>query len=120
MHMPITYFLKGGRIVESEIASKEESYIITITKEGKLTPFEKYATREEARRRMRELVKEKAKKDTPLHAALLHAEARGEAEEFRKWIASEYNCVELWIGEASPVVAIHLSPESLGMAFYNE
>jgi len=116
----ITYFLKGGRIVESEIASKEESYIITITKEGKLTPFEKYATKIEARRRMRELVEEKARKDTPLHAALLHAEALKEAEEFRKWIASEYNCVELWIGEASPVAATHVSPDSLGIAFYNE
>ena len=116
----ITYFLKGGRIVESEIASKEESYIITI-KEGKITPSgDKYATRKEARHRLKSLVEEKARKDTPLHAAVLHAAARGEAEEFKKWIASQYNCAELWIGEASPVVAIHLSPDSLGIAFYNE
>ena len=116
----ISYILRLGRIAESEVASKEESYIITITKEGKLTVFEKYAAREEARRRLRELVEEKARKDTPLHAAVLHAAARDEAEEFKKWIASEYNCAELWIGEASPVVAIHLSPDTLGIAFYNE
>lgn len=115
----ITYFLKGGRITESEVGSKEDSYIIT-TKEGKITPFEKYPTREEARRRLRELVKEKARKGTPFHAALFHAVAREEAEEFKKWIESEYNCDELWIGEASPVLAIHLSPATLGVAFYNE
>lgn len=115
----IAYFLKGGRITESEVGSKEDSYIIT-TKEGKITPFEKYPTREEARRRLRELVKEKARKDTPLHAAVFHAAAREEAEEFKKEIASQYNCAELWIGEASPVLAIHLSPDSLGVAFYNE
>jgi len=115
----ITYFLKGGRITESEVGSKEDSYVIT-TKEGKITPIEKYATREEARRRLRELVKEKARKETPLHAAVFHAAAREEAEEFKKGIASQYNCAELWIGEASPVVAIHLSPDSLGVAFYNE
>jgi len=115
----ITYFLKGGRITESEVGSKEDSYVIT-TKEGKITPIEKYATREEARRRLRELLKEKARKETPLHAAVFHAAAREEAEEFKKGIASQYNCAELWIGEASPVVAIHLSPDSLGVAFYNE
>ncbi len=115
----ITYFLKGGRITESEVGSKEDSYIIT-TKDGKITPFEKYPTREEARRRLKELVKEKARKDTPLHVGLFHAAARNEAEEFRKWIKSEYNCAELWIGEASPVLAIHLSPDTLGLAFYNE
>ena len=116
----ISYFLRLGRIAESEAASQEESYIITITREGKLTVFEKYATRKEARHRLKSLVEEKARKDTPLHAAVLHAAARGEAEEFKKWIASQYNCAELWIGEASPVVAIHLSPDSLGIAFYNE
>jgi len=115
----ISYFLRLGRVAESEVSSREESYILTI-KEGKITPCEQYATREEARRRLQNLVKEKARKDTPLHAAVLHAAARDEAEEFKKWLASQYNCVELWIGEAPPVLAIHLSPESLGVAFYNE
>ena len=115
----ITYLMKGGRVTESEVGAKEDSHILT-TKEGKITPIEKYPTREEARRRLRELLKEKARKDTPLHAALFHAAAREDAEEFKNEIASQYNCAELWIGEASPVVAIHVSPDSLGVAFYNE
>ncbi|MCD6599078.1 MAG: DegV family EDD domain-containing protein [Dehalococcoidia bacterium] len=116
----ISYFLKGGRISESEVGSRGESYIITV-KEGKLTASgDKYATQEEGRNHLRELVQERARKDTPLHAAVLHAAAREEAEEFKKWIASQYNCAELWIGEASPVLAIHLSPDSLGIGFYNE
>jgi len=116
----ISYFVKGGRISESEVGSREESYIITV-KEGKLMASgDKYATQEEGRNRLRELVQERARKDTPLHAAVVHAAARGEAEEFKKWIASQYNCAELWIGEASPVLAIHLSPDSLGIGFYNE
>lgn len=116
----ISYFLRLGRISESEVERKEDSHIITIREDGKITPFEKYPTREEARRRLRELVKEKARKDTPLHAAVFHAAAREEAEEFKREISSQYNCAELWIGEASPVVAIHVSPDSLGIAFYNE
>jgi len=116
----ISYFLRLGRVRESEVDRREDSHIITIKENGKITPFEKYPTREEARRRLRELLKEKARKETPLHAAVFHAAAREEAEEFKKGIASQYNCAELWIGEASPVVAIHLSPDSLGVAFYNE
>ena len=116
----ISYFLRLGRISESEVDRREDSHIITITEAGKITPFEKYPTREEARRRLKELVKEKARKETPLHAAVFHAAAREEAEEFKKEIASQYNCAEIWIGEASPVLAIHLSPDSLGVAFYNE
>lgn len=115
----ITYLIKGGRVSESEVALKEDSHILTI-KEGKITPFEKYPTREEARRRLRELLKEKARKDTPLHAGLFHAAARKDAEEFKNEIAGQYNCAELWIGEAAPVGAIHLSPNTLGLAFYNE
>ena len=102
------------------MGSREESYIITV-KEGKLTASgDKYATQEEGRNRLKELMQERARKDTPLHAAVVHAAARGEAEEFKKWIASQYNCAELWIGEASPVLAVHLSPDSLGIGFYNE
>jgi len=116
----ISYFLRLGRISESEVGSREESYIITI-KEGKLMASgDKYATQEEGRNRLRELVQERARKDTPLHAAVIHAAAREEAEEFKKWIASQYNCAELWIGEAPPVLAIHLSSDSLGIGFYNE
>ena len=116
----ISYFLRLGRISESEVDRREDSHIITITEAGKITPLEKYPTQEEARRRLKELVKEKARKDTPLHVGLFHAAAREEAEQFKRELASEYNCAELWIGEASPVVAIHVSPDSLGIAFYNE
>lgn len=116
----ISYFVRLGRVAKSDIASTEESHIITISKEGKIAPFEKYATREEARCRLWNLVNEKVRKDTPLHVGLFHFVALDEAEDFKKWIASQYNCAELWIGELPPAPAIHVSPESLGIAFYNE
>jgi len=116
----ISYFLRLGRIGESEVEKKEDSHIITIHENGKIAPLEKYPTQEEARRRLRDLVKENARKDTPLHAAVFHAAALEEAEEFKKEIEAEYNCAEIWIGEASPIIAIHVSPDTLGIAFYNE
>ncbi len=115
----ISYFLHTGRVAESEVGSREDSYIISII-EGKFTPIENYPTRKEARHRLQELVKEKARKDTALHVGVVQSAIMEEAEEFQKWIESQYNCAELWIQEAPPVAAIHLSPESLGVAFYNE
>ena len=115
----ISYFIRGGRVAASDIESREDSHVIS-QKDGKIVPIEKYATRTEARRRLRELLKEKAKKETPLHVGLFHAAAREEADELASAIKSRYDCAELWIGEASPVLAIHMSPESIGVAFYNE
>ncbi|MEA3298421.1 MAG: DegV family protein [Chloroflexota bacterium] len=115
----IEYFLKGGRVSSSDVGKHEDSYIIG-SKDGKITPLEHYPAREEARQRIKNLVREKARRDTPLHAAVFHCAARQEAEEFKDWVASQYNCAELWIGEGSPVVAIHMSPETLGIGFYNE
>ncbi len=115
----ISYFIRGGRVAAADIESKEDSHIIS-QKEGKIVPIEKYSTRAEARNRLRALLKEKARKDSPLHVGLFHAMAMNEADELAAEIASQYNCVELWIGEASPVLAIHMSPESIGLAFYNE
>ncbi len=115
----ISYFLHTGRVAESDVGSKEDSYIIDIIG-GAFKPIEKYTTREEARHRLRELGEEKARKDTALHVGIVQSAIREEAEEFKKWIESQYNCAELWIQEAPPVAAIHVSPESLGVAFYNE
>ncbi len=115
----IEYFIKGGRVRELESDPKGESHIFT-TKEGKVIPIGKYPTREGARRRLRELMKENIREDTPLHVCVFHAAAKDEAEEFKKEIAAQYNCAELFIAEATPVLALHVSPDSLGVAFYNE
>ena len=65
-------------------------------------------------------MKEKASRDTPLHMCVFHAAAKEEAKEFNKEIAAQYNCAELFMAKATPVLAVHVSPDSLGMAFYNE
>jgi len=115
----IAYFVKGGHATALESDPKGESHVLTVS-EGKVAPVGKYPTRAEARHQLRELMEEKARKDTPLHVSVFHAAAKEEAEEFKKEIASQYNCVELFIAEATPVLALHVSPDSLGVAFYNE
>ena len=55
-----------------------------------------------------------------LHAAVLHADAPEEAEELRQHIAQQFDCVELYVAEFTPVMGAHTGPGLLGVAFYAE
>lgn len=56
----------------------------------------------------------------PVHLAILHAEAAAEAEILKQQLESELNCVELWIGQFSPLMVYATGKGVLGIAFYTE
>jgi DegV family protein with EDD domain len=66
----------------------------------------------------------KVMKDTvgqnPVHVAVMHAYAPGEAQKLKDLIASEFNCAELWIAEFSPLMGYAVGTGAVGMAFYRE
>jgi fatty acid kinase fatty acid binding subunit len=55
-----------------------------------------------------------------LHAAVLHADAPEEAEALRQRIAQEFDCVELYTAEFTPVMGAHTGPGLVGVAFFAE
>ena len=55
-----------------------------------------------------------------VHMAVLHAEAWKDAELLMKIIKSEFDCVELWMGEFSPLMVYATGKGVLGIAFYIE
>ena len=58
--------------------------------------------------------------DKPVHVAVTHAYAPEEAEKLKERIASEFNCVEVWIAEFSPVMGYACGTGTVGAAFYPE
>ncbi len=56
--------------------------------------------------------------DTPVHVAVMHAYAPEDAERLRERVAAEFNCVELWLTEFSPLMGYACGTGTLGMAFY--
>jgi len=56
----------------------------------------------------------------PVHVAVMHAYALEEAERLKERIASEFNCVELWLTEFSPVMGYATGTGTLGFAFYRD
>jgi DegV family protein with EDD domain len=54
----------------------------------------------------------------PVHCAVMHAYAPEEAQALQKRIALEFNCVELWASEFSPIMGYATGTGTLGVAFY--
>ena len=55
-----------------------------------------------------------------VHVAVMHAYALEEAERLKERVASEFNCVELWLTEFSPVMGYATGTGTLGFAFYRD
>jgi DegV family protein with EDD domain len=58
--------------------------------------------------------------DCPLHAAVMHVYAQEQAEVLKERISSEFDCVELWVTEFSPLMGYACGTGTLGVAFYPE
>jgi len=67
--------------------------------------------------RILKMMKEKTD-NKPVHAAVMHAYALDEAEKLKERVAVEFNCVELWLGEFSPVMGYACGTGTVGVAFY--
>ena len=57
---------------------------------------------------------------SPVHVAVMHAYAPDEAEKLKERISSEFQCVELWISEFTPVMGYATGTGTLALAFYTD
>jgi DegV family protein with EDD domain len=58
--------------------------------------------------------------DKPVHVAVMHIYAEDQAEILKERVLSEFNCVELWVTEFSPLIGYTCGAGTLGLAFYPE
>lgn len=115
----LEYLHKGGRIGGGTafLGSALNLKPILYVKDGRIEPLERARTRKRAIARLLELVEEKiGTKET--HFAILHCEADEEAYELGEQIKAKFNCADLFISEAGPVIGTHAGPGTLGVAFY--
>jgi len=115
----LEYLRRGGRIggaaalVGSALQIKPILYLV----DGRVEPFAKPRTRRRAIQCMLQAMAEHVG-GRPIHAAVMQACAVQEAEELRQRVVEQFDCVELYVTEFTPVMGAHTGPGLLGVAFY--
>jgi DegV family protein with EDD domain len=115
----LEYLHRGGRIggaamlVGTVLQIKPILYLA----DGRVDVFAKPRTKSKAVRVMLRQLAEQAN-GRRLHVAVFHADAPDEAEELRQSIARQFDCIELYVTEMTPVMGAHTGPGVLGLAFY--
>jgi DegV family protein with EDD domain len=56
----------------------------------------------------------------PVHVAVMHVYAEGDALRLKERVAASFNCAELWLTEFSPLMGYACGTGTLGLAFYPE
>jgi fatty acid-binding protein DegV len=69
--------------------------------------------------RLLETVKDRVGQ-SPVHISVMHAYAPDEAQRLMERVSAEFNCVELWLTEFSPLMGYACGTGTLGLAFYRD
>ena len=117
------YLAKGGRIGKAAAWAGtllNLKPIITLpTSTGEVAPVERPRTKSRAVQRLLELMKERVNAK-PVHVNVLHADAPQEAERLKEQVLAQFNCVEIYVSEFTPVMGTHTGPGVLVLTFYPE
>lgn len=76
-------------------------------------------SKESGMRRVLKMMKKEVGSDT-VHVAVAHANEPEAGERFTERIASQFNCVELWLTNFSPVMGYATGKGTLAVAFYSD
>lgn len=84
---------------------------------GRVEAVERVRTRKKSIQRLIELTEERIAGRTPLHLAVLHANAIEDAEILMEAIKARFDAEEYLMSEVSPVVGTHAGPGTVGLAY---
>jgi DegV family protein with EDD domain len=115
----VEYVVKGGRLAS---AARLLNSVLNIqplvrVQGNKAGIIGQARTRKKAIRRMLEELAGRVG-DAPLHVAVLYTDALEEAQRIKAEIVSRFQCVEVYLEPAAPVLGVHAGPGAVGVAFY--
>ena len=116
----IRHVYRSGRIpkIASQIGSVlNVRPILTVSEVIHFTAVVR--NRKQGIERIIRMMREKAGGE-PVRVAVMHAYALDEAERLKERVAAEFNCIELWLAEFSPVMGYACGTGTVGLAFYTE
>ena len=116
----ICYVYRTGRI--PKVASKVGSMLSIkpiLTSSNGLIHFAAAArTKQGGVERMLYIMRNHVGNSEPVHAAVMHADTLEEAENLKERITTEFNCVELFVTDFSPIMGYAPGKGTLALAYY--
>ncbi len=112
------YLAKGGRIPK---AAAWAGFLFKIKPildaTGEVRLLERCRTRKRAIQRLLDIMRQRSG-GKPIYVNLMHAGVPEEAERLKADILSQFNCLEFYVTDFTPVVGTHTGPGTIGLSFY--
>jgi DegV family protein with EDD domain len=117
----IKHVYRTGRIpkIASQVGSMLNIKPMLTSAEGAIKFKGIVKNRENGINKLIEILRD-AVDDQPAHVAVMHAYTPDEAEDLKARIEKEFNCVELWIAEFTPVMGYATGTGTLALAYYKD
>lgn len=117
----IRYVYRSGRIpkIASQIGSMINIKPILTMSSGSMRFVGAVRNKERGIQRLLGMLRSQVGQ-SPVHVVVMHAYAPDEAKRLMERISPEFNCVELWLTEFSPVMGYVCGTGTVGFAFYKD
>jgi DegV family protein with EDD domain len=87
---------------------------------GVVHPVDKVRTREKAVARLKELIGQRTRAGSKIHACVLHTNDPERAKTLGAWVQEHYRCDEFYVAEAGPVIGARTGPGVIGLCWYED
>ena len=116
----LVYLARGGRIPKVAAWAGDVLKVkpILTLSQGKPAPLTAVRTKARGLERLLEIMQHRTGSNSPIHVIVLHANVLKEAESLKQRISQEFNCVEIYVKDFTPVMGVHTGPGLIGIAFY--
>ncbi|MBA7594004.1 Protein DegV [subsurface metagenome] len=116
----LTYLAKHGRVpaIAAWAGSRLQIKPLLTVSNGKARPITVVRTKRRGMERLLEIMRQRTGANSPIHVIVLHANVLEEAESLKQRISQEFNCVEIYVKDFTPVMGVHTGPGLIGAAFY--
>lgn len=117
----LKYLQKSGRVRQGQaiLASLLSIKPVLEIRDGMVKVVDHVRTYGGALGRVLELA-HKTAGNVPTVVAVMHANARAEAEKFANLVRKRLNVKEMFIGEVGPILAVHGGPGLIGIVLYRD
>lgn len=118
----IRHVYRTGRMpkLASDIGSMLSIKPVLTGSNGRINFAAAARTKQSGVEKMLQIMRKHVADSEPVHVAVMHADALEEAQELRERVAAEFNCVEIFITDFSPIMGYATGPGTLALAYYKE